>query len=235
MRKILMIIIILLLLALGYVTVMDGVKISDFQVLSVKQIEEESQNLKTKIEELNNLIDVEYPKKRTELSQASKNLEGAKEEYLQYTNLSTDEEILAAMQQKSYAIEFLWTKIGTHAKKEGINLKFEIASSGNGANNANDIKFTVEGSYIAVTNFIYAIENDTELNFRIENFKLLPNQGEILQGTFTVRNIAVEGNTSTQSVTATGTTNNNNNNTNTNTTNTNTTNTNTTRVNRVEI
>lgn len=238
MRKILMLIIILLLLALGYVTVMDGVKISDFQVLSVKQIEEESQNLKTKIEELNNLIDVEYPKKRTDLSQAGKNLEDAKEEYLQYTNLSTDEEILAAMQQKSYAIEFLWTKIGTHAKKEGINLKFEIASSGNGANNANDIKFTVEGSYIAVTNFIYAIENDTELNFRIENFKLLPNQGEILQGTFTVRNIAVEGNTSTQSVTATGTTNNNNNNTNTNTTNTNTTNTNTTnttRVNRVEI
>lgn len=230
MRKILMIIIILLLLGLGYVAVMNGLQIGDFQVLSVKGLEEESQNLKTRIEELNNLIDIEYPNKRKELDQAGKGLEDAKDEYLQYTNLSTDEEILAAMQQKSYAIEFLWTRIGTHARKEGINLKFEIVSSGTGANNANDLKFTVDGSYIAITNFIYAIENDTELNFRIENFKLLPYQNEILQGTFTVRNIAIEGNTSTQSVTT------NNESKNTNTTNTTGTNTtNTERSNKVEI
>jgi len=111
MRKILMIIIILLLLGLGYVAVMNGVQIGNFQVLSVKGLEEESQNLKMKIEELNNLIDIEYPNRRRELEQAGKGLKDAKDEYLQYTNLSTDEEILAAMQQKSYAIEFLWTKI----------------------------------------------------------------------------------------------------------------------------
>ncbi len=230
MRKILMIIIILLLLGLGYVAVMNGVQIGNFQVLSVKGLEEESQNLKMKIEELNNLIDIEYPNRRRELEQAGKGLKDAKDEYLQYTNLSTDEEILAAMQQKSYAIEFLWTKIGTHARKEGINLKFEIASSGTGANNVNDLKFTVDGSYIAVTNFIYAIENDTELNFRIENFKLLPYQNEILQGTFTVRNIAIEGNTSTQSVTTSKEEKNTNT---TNTTGTNTTNTE--KKNKVEI
>lgn len=230
MRKILMIIIIVLLLGLGYVAVMNGVQIGNFQVLSVKGLEEESQNLKMKIEELNNLIDIEYPNRRRELEQAGKGLKDAKDEYLQYTNLSTDEEILAAMQQKSYAIEFLWTKIGTHARKEGINLKLEIASSGTGANNVNDLKFTVDGSYIAVTNFIYAIENDTELNFRIENFKLLPYQNEILQGTFTVRNIAIEGNTSTQSVTTSKEEKNTNT---TNTTGTNTTNTE--KKNKVEI
>lgn len=233
MRKILMIIIILLLLGLSYAGVMNGIQIGDFQVLSIKGLEEESQNLKMKIEELNNLIDIEYPNKRKELDQAGKGLEEAKKEYLEYTSLSTDAEILAAMQQKSYAIEFLWTRIGTHARKEGINLKFEIVSSGTGGNNANDLKFTVDGSYIAITNFIYAIENDTELNFTIENFKLLPYQEEILQGTFTVRNIAIEGNTSTQSVTAT-----NNDNKNTNTTNTTTDNnstTNTEKQNKVEI
>lgn len=233
MRKILMIIIILLLLGLSYVAVMNGVQIGNFQVLSVKGLEEESQNLKTKIEELNNLIDIEYPNKRKELEQAGKGLEDAKDEYLQYTNLSTDAEILAAMQQKSYAIEFLWTRIGTHARKEGINLKFEIVSSGTGANNANDLKFTVDGSYIAITNFIYAIENDTELNFRIENFKLLPYQNEILQGTFTVRNIAIEGNTSTQSVTTNKEDKNTNTTNTTNTTGNNTTNTE--KSNKVEI
>lgn len=199
MRKILIIIILILLFALGFVIVKDGLEIGFLNFLSIQQIDEQSQGLKTKIEEVNTLIDVEYPKKISDLKKASNNMQTAKEEYLRYTNLSTDEQILNAMQKKSYKIEFLWAKIGNHARKEGINLQFEILSSGLGANNANDISFTVEGSYIAIINFIYAIENDTDLNFRIENFKLLPSQNEILQGTFKVRSITVEGNSLTQS------------------------------------
>ena len=130
-------------------------------------------------------------------------MQTAKSEYLRYTNLSSDEEILDAMEEKSYAIEFLWATLGTHARKEGVNLKFEIISSSTGANDVNDIKFTVDGSYIAITNFIYAIENDTDLNFRIQNFKLLPYEQEILQGTFVVRNIAIQGNTLRQTAATT--------------------------------
>ena len=133
-------------------------------------------------------------------------MEETKSEYLKYTNYSTDAEILAAMQTKSYAIEFLWAKLGTHAREEGIKLTFSIVSSSTGASNVNDIDFVVNGSYIAITNFIYAIENDAELNFNIENFKLLPSDGNILQGTFTVRNIAVEGNTSSQVTTSSSST-----------------------------
>ena len=199
MRKILIIIILLLLIFLGVVIVKDGLEIGFLNFLSVKQIDEQSQALKTKIEEVNTLIDVEYPKKISDLKKASNNMQTAKEEYLRYTNLSSDEQILNAMQKKSYKIEFLWAKIGNHARKEGINLQFEIVSSSNGANNANDINFTVEGSYIAIINFVYAIENDTDLNFRIENFKLLPSQNDILQGTFKVRSITVEGNSLAQS------------------------------------
>lgn len=225
MRKILIIIIIILLLCLGYITLIKGIKIADFKILSVKGIEEESQNLKSKIEEINNLIDVEYPKKMTELKKASSNMEESKSKYLKYTNLSSDKEILAAMQKKSYTIEFLWAKVGTHARKEGINLKFEIISSSSGASNSNDIKFTADGSYIAITNFIYALENDTDLNFRIENFKLLPYENEILQATFYVRNITIEGNTSQENV-KNATTNTSQGNTNSETTNTSEENTN---------
>ncbi len=209
MRKILIIIVIVLLLVLSYCTVVNGIQIFNLKISSVEQIQEESKDLKSKIEETNSLIDVEYPKKKKELTTAAKNLESAKEEYLQYTNMSSDEEILEAMQKKSYKIEFLWTKIGTHAREEGVNLKFEIVSSSTGASNANDLKFTADGSYIAITNFIYALENDTELNFTIENFKLLPYQNEILQATFTVRNISIEGNTSQQAVSTPTTTNQN--------------------------
>lgn len=222
MRKILMIVIIILLLGLGYVTLANGLKIGNLQILSVKQIEEESQKLKTKIEEVNSLIDVEYPKKISELKKANSNMKDSESEYFKYTNLSTDEEILEAMQKKNYTIEFLWATIGTHARNEGINLKFEIVSSSTGGNNANDLKFTAEGSYIAITNFVYALENDTNLNFKIENFKLLPHENEILQATFTVKNITIQGNTSNKTVTATKE---NNNETNTNQVDTNKTNT----------
>ncbi len=207
MRKILLSIIIILFLALGYVALRNGIQLGNVQILSIEQIEQKAQELNTKIEEANSMIDVDYPAKRTELTKAEQHLKEAEEEYLKYTNVSTDQEILEAMEQKSYTIEFLWTTLGTHARKQGVLLTFEIVSSSTGTNGVNDIKFTVNGSYIAITNFIYAIENDTDLNFRIQNFKLLPYQGEILQGTFTVKNIAVQGNTSTQSVNATSTTN----------------------------
>lgn len=202
MRKLLMILIVVLLSVLCYFALTSGVEFADFNISSIKQIETQSKNLNTKIEEINSLIDVEYPKKMTQLKTASNNMKTAKSEYLRYTNLSSDQEILDAMQKKSYTIEFLWTNLGLHARNEGVNLTFEIVSSSTGANNVNDIKFTLQGSYIAITNFIYAIENDTELNFRIENFKLLPHENEILQGTFTVRSIAIQGNTLTQNTTS---------------------------------
>lgn len=200
MRKVLLILIIVLLVALGYVTSVNGLEIGNFKVWSVKQLADASTNVDSKIEEINTLIDVQYPKKISDIKTASNNMKSAKEEYLNYTNLSSDEEILKAMQEESYAIEFLWTKIGNHATSQGVNLKFEIVSSSTGANNANDLNFTVQGTYIGITNFIYAIENDEELNFRIQNFKLLPYNGNVLQGTFSVRNITIQGNTSSKTV-----------------------------------
>lgn len=200
MRKILLLIVIILIFVLGCMALVNGIEIGNFQVLSIKEIKEGNQNLKAKIQEINTLIDVEYPKKMNELKIANNQRKTAKDEYLEYTNISSDEDILNARTEKNYTIEFLWTKLGTHAREKGINLTFEIVTNATGADSVNDISFTVNGSYIAITEFIYAIENDTDLNFRIYNFKLLPYENEILQGTFMVRNVAIVGNTSTQTV-----------------------------------
>lgn len=201
MRKILLIIIIILILALGYVSLAKGLYIGPFHILSLKQVKEESENLKAKIEEANIQIDSKYPQSIKEVKEAAKAMQEAKSKYLEYTNLSSDKDILEARTQKSYAIEFLWAKLGTHARREGINLKLEIVSSSTGANDVNDLQFTVDGSYIAITNFIYAIENDSDLDFRIQNFKLLPNNGNILKGTFKVSNVGIQGNDSSISTT----------------------------------
>ena len=188
MRKIILGIVLILLIALGINLVINGM----LGIQSMSKVEESSKELKAKIEESNRLIDTEYPKKLEDLQTANNNTQKAKKEYLEYVNKSSSEQIMAAKTLKSYAIEFLWTKLGTHAREEGVNITFEIGTGGSTLN------FIVDGSYIAITNFVYAIENDSDLDFRIQNFKLLPHQDEILEATFSVSGVTIQGNTATE-------------------------------------
>lgn len=220
MKKLLLIILIILLCIGVYFAIGKGIKIGEVQVLSMTQISEANSNLNAKIEEVNQLIDLEYPKKMSNLKEASSQMIQAKDEYLKLTNISTDEQILKATRSESYSIEFLWATIGNHATAEGVNLKFEILSNDTGTQGVYNLGFTVDGNYVAIINFISAIENDSKLNFRVQNFKLVPYQQPVLRATFTVKNIGIEGNNSSQAVTSTSETN-----TETNTQNTNDTNT----------
>lgn len=57
--------------------------------------------------------------------------------------------------------------------------------------------FTITGSYVSISEFIAAIENNSSLNFKIEDFKLIPtaNDTENLQATFNVKgvNVRIDG------------------------------------------
>ena len=214
MRKILIIIVIILVAAFGYASLVKGVQIGGLQISSIMQIDENSKQLEGKIEELNSLIDVEYPKKINELDEARKEMKAVEEKYLNETNVSTDEEIQNALQIESYDIERLWAKVGIHANNEGVNLKLVLNASSSGSNETRDLAFTVDGSYIGITNFIYALEDDEELDFRIYNFKMLPYQNDILRATFNVRDVRITqnslnealGNTTQQNITQENTT-----------------------------
>lgn len=210
MRKILIGIIVLLLIVLGVMSVTKGINIGNLEVSSIQQLSERNDAIDSKIEEINTLIDTEYPKKLTELNTASKKMQDAKEEYLKYSTMSSSDEILKAMQGKIYKIEFLWTSLGQHVRNEGVVLDFKIVDSSIGESKASDLEFTVTGTYSRITNFVYAIENDEDLDFRIDNFKLLPGSSDVmLVATFTVRNVVIEGNTSSLSVNTSGNTTNN--------------------------
>ncbi len=209
MKKILLIIMIILLIVAVYFVLSTGIGIGNIHILGIKQIMEANENLDKKIQELNQAIDVSYPQKIEDLKTASRTFKEAKDEYINLTSVSSDQEILDAMKQESYTIEYLWARIGNHAKKQGVNIEFQIVSNDTGLQGIYNLNFTVDGSYIAITNFISAIENDGELNFRIQGFALNPNQGNVLRSTFTVKNVAIQGNTSTQTVQATNQTENN--------------------------
>lgn len=191
MRKILLSIIIVLLLVITYFSLFKGIEIGSLKISSIKQIDENSKLLEEKTLEANNYIDIEYPKKREELKQANDKMQDTKKRYLDETNASSDAEIQSALEIESFDIEKLWTKLGNHAKAEEVNLKLVINNSSSGSTDTKDLSFTVNGSYVGITNFIYDIEDDDQLKFRIYNYKMLPYQNGILQATFIVKDVRI--------------------------------------------
>lgn len=191
MRKILLSIIIVLLLVITYFSLFKGIEIGSLKISSIKQIDENSKLLEEKTLEANNYIDIEYPKKREELKQANDKMQDTKKRYLDETNASSDTEIQSALEIESFDIEKLWTKLGNHAKAEEVNLKLVINNSSSGSTDTKDLSFTVNGSYVGITNFIYDIEDDDQLKFRIYNYKMLPYQNRILQATFIVKDVRI--------------------------------------------
>ena len=193
MRRILLCIAIIVLSLLIICIATIGVQIGDFQILSIKQITEKNSEIDIKIAELNKIIAIDYPEKNQALKDESKGMLAAKEEYLKLTANSSEAEILKATMQEGYQIDFLYTRIGNHAKSKGVWTEMKIVQGD--YEGVKDIRFTVEGSYVGITDFIYEIENDTKLNYRIKEFKLVPKDsiGNILKATFVTKNIRIEG------------------------------------------
>lgn len=197
MRKILIGILTILLIVMAVLVITKGLTIGNFKILSVKQIIEGNDKLTAEISETEKLIRSNYPTELETLDSTVSSLLAAKEEYQDLADVSTKSEINKATTVETYTVEFLWTILGRHATAEGVYLSYTPTN--------NSIKFTVSGDYIPILSFVSAIENDSKLGFRIENFKLIPG-GNNLQATFETRNINIktEGvNTAVQSTTIT--------------------------------
>lgn len=183
MRRILIGILTILLIVMAVLVITKGLTIGNFKILSVQQIIEGNDKLTEEISQTEKLIKSEYPTKLDELDTNVSSLLAAKEEYQDLADVSTKSEINKATTVETYTVEFLWTRLGRHATAEGVYLSYTPTK--------NSIKFTVSGDYVPILSFISAIENDSKLGFRIENFKLIPG-GNNLQATFETRNINIK-------------------------------------------
>lgn len=193
MKKILMILLIILLVTLSYFAIFRGITLGNFEVLSVERIQEENDKLTHEIETTEKLMHSEYAQKTEELQKTVEGLMEAKDEYKELAAVSSDKALKEATKQEIYKMEYIWTRIGSHATSEGIELKLDITAGETGEEDSKNLLFTVTGNYIAVINFVLSIEDDSQLGFRIENFKILPGSGENgRQATFTVRNIRIK-------------------------------------------
>lgn len=201
MKKILIILLIILLITLSYFAIFKGISLGSFEVLSVEKIQEENDRLTQEIEQTEKLIHSDYIQKTDELQSSVDSLMSAKDEYVELAHVSSEKDLINASKQEIYKIEYIWTRIGSHATSEGVELKLDITAGETGEQESKNLLFTVTGNYIAVINFVLSIEDDSQLGFRIENFKILPGSGENgRQATFTVRNVRIKQENATSAV-----------------------------------
>lgn len=184
MRKLLISILLILLVIMTVLCVKNGINIGPLHVLGISQIQEANGELTKKIAEAKSTND-DYTNKLTEIKKLITDLGETRNEYLQTINVSTESEIKEATQTKNYTIEYLWSQVGNHATQEGVSIKMDVVSGV--TEDARNLNFTVTGNYLAITNFITSLENDSSLQFTIDEFSMTQNQC-----TFVVRDVFIK-------------------------------------------
>lgn len=198
MRKIVIIMICIFTACFAYHTIVHGFKIGEKLVISsYSQISQQSKNIDNLILQLKNIKEVQFEEKQNSLSSTVKQYNETKKEYdYLLESANTDEQYSQDFSLvDTYDVDFLWTTIGNYSTEEGISLKFNVIKNLESPIESNaytmcDLKFTVSGDYIPITDFIYDIEDDNKLGFEISDFNIVKG-GENLQATFTVKNVPI--------------------------------------------
>lgn len=240
MKKLLILILIALLLTLTMFLVIQGISIGNFEILGVKGIQEKNSDLDAKIQQAAKLVEKDYKQAVSNVQTDVKKLKEEKQNYEDMITLADGQEQVANQIEK-YEIETLWVRLGNHATSEGVVMQMDVIKGSSSAQDVYNLRFTATGSYISITDFISAIENDSTLGFKIEEFKMNPSSsGGELQATFVCKDISIkdvssttvntssnqEANTNTTNKDNTTNTSSNNNTTNSTATNNSATNTN---------
>lgn len=190
MKKLLISILILLLVILAYFTMFKGMSLGSLQILGISQIVDLNDSLTNTIQKTNSLLKKEYPSKQEELSDSVTELLEKKEEYFKMAKVSTEGEINKANTEETYLIEYLWARVGGHATSNSVVLEFNVKASSDDQN-MYDLAFIAKGQYTKIIKFISALENDDKLNFKIENFKMVKDNTNLV-ATFNVKNIRIK-------------------------------------------
>ena len=208
MRKIIISVIVVLLLIGSAFFMVNG--INNVGIKGIKGLNEKNKTIEQKISELSNAISVTYVNTESNLKSTASTLQSSKTEYENQAALSNSSSPSYASQLEKYDIDYLCTKIGNHAKNENVVIKMDLVSGG-ASQNLYNLNFTVTGSYMDTTNFIYDIENDSKLGFKIDEFKMAPGGSEALTTTFVCKEIPInvgKVDDSSQTTTSSGSTDN---------------------------
>lgn len=199
MRNRIISIIILVSIILLAVMMFRGIKIGNFEILSISQLKEKNDLLDKRIETASELTSVDYPKKIETLDKSFDEYKIKKEKYNELTG-ETTENIEEMYETKQYDISYLWRVLGKYAENRSLSIGIDVQTS-NSTNNIYNLNFSVSGQYTNIIQFITDLENDSDLYFRIYNFKMTGSS--TVTATFTVKNININPDTIKNAVSTT--------------------------------
>lgn len=169
-----------------------GFKVGKIEIPSISQLIEKNNGINQSLETVTKLTSDDYPKSVSKLKATTDSLKVQKEKYEQLAGLNSEENPI--YETEEYDIGYLWTTLGKYATKHKINLAMDVKESS--GTNLYNLNFTVQGEYVDISSFITAIENDSNLMFRIYNFKIAPGASTInLKATFTVKDVNIDDST----------------------------------------
>lgn len=192
MRNEIVTITILISILLLTVFLLKGVNIGKFEVLSIAQMQEKNNDLNDKLDEANKLTTEKFPEKVETLEKTFEEYNNKKEKYEQLSGLSS-EEGLELYETKQYEITYLWRVLGNYAKKRYLTLGIDVQKA-DSSKSLYNLNFSVSGEYVKIIQFITDLENDSDLNFRIYNFKM-SGSGTTVSASFKVENVSIDPST----------------------------------------
>lgn len=184
MKKTLLAMLIMGVIILTIYGIVRGLEMDSYDVYSVESIQAKNEEFNFQLETAEKLIDTSYTSALASVGLAHDNAIATKERYHEKLEVSTS----------SYKIEKLFVKLGNHAASENVDLKIDVKNASTGTADRFNLNFSINGTYISITDYISAIENDSELGFKIENFYIsaLDQESNVLTATFVCQDIMIE-------------------------------------------
>ena len=140
----------------------NGLSFGSVEALSYARIKSKNDTLNSKISELDNLNGARYNSAKSQLESARQNFNSKKNAYDSLAASASSSEIAEANKREEFLLDYLWIKVGNYANANNIKVLINPTTD-------SELNFDVSGPYISVINFIYDLENDSELSFNVNN------------------------------------------------------------------
>ena len=167
MKKFLISVLAILLAFLTYFLVMEDVPIGNWKNKNVQDIKNLNSKLDEQIDIAKQINHQEYPQAIENLETSIEGLKVAKEKYENKLKYISENVELGVVEIKEYKIERLWIALENYAKEEGIELKLDVVATS--TDDVYDLNITLVGEYMGIMDFIYDVEKDDTLGFKILN------------------------------------------------------------------
>lgn len=171
MKKLLMIILIILLTTLTCFLVFKNISAFGWKSKNVNDIKKLNEQLTEEIKVADKTSKQDYPNSIEQVKDSIKQLKVTKEKYENKMKYVSEDIELGLMHIKRYKIEALWIALENYAKEENVELLLNVVQNSS-INDSYSLQIAVFGEYNSIIDFLYDIEKDDELSFRIEEFEM---------------------------------------------------------------